>query len=209
MRSGSPLGSGSYRLTLLLVAASIVVGVMTKLGDKPSGLKSQLFISSFWFRDIWQVPWLGLVQIQQGQVWRLITPIFLHFGVTHLLFNMTMLFQLGGAIESRQGTIRLALIVFSAAALSNVAQYLYHGPNFGGMSGVNYALFGYMWMQSRFVPGSGLVMPQELVFLMLFWFVICLSGTVGDVADMAHGAGLACGMILGLMPRWRRIGSTG
>ena len=51
------------------------------------------------------------------------TPMFIHFGVAHLIFNLLWLFQLGSMIEGRQSTWRLAALVFSVEAVTVVAQY--------------------------------------------------------------------------------------
>ena len=62
----------------------------------------------------------------------------------------------GHAEEARQGTWRLASLVVVIAALSNLGQYYVSGPNFFGISGVVYGLFGYIWMKGKFDPASGL-----------------------------------------------------
>ena len=58
-----------------------------------------------------RIGWNGLDDVTHGQVWRLITPIFLHFGLIHLMFNMLMLRQLGAMIEIRRGVWRYLLLV--------------------------------------------------------------------------------------------------
>jgi GlpG protein len=88
------------------------------------------------------------------------------------------------------------------AVTSNVAQYMTGSLRFGGMSGVVYGLFGYIWMKSRYQPGSGFYMPPNTVILMLGWFVLCTTGWIGPVANAAHGVGLVVGAIAG---RWRSV----
>jgi GlpG protein len=141
-----------------------------------------------------------LVAIRRGQVWRLVTPIFLHFGILHLVFNMFWLRDLGGMIELRRGTWRLALIVLAAAVIPNLAQYFWAGPFFGGMSGVVYALFGYVWIKGRYEPHLGLGVSQETAFIMLAWLVLCMTGWVGDIANAAHVAGLVVGVVIAYLP---------
>src|SRR5690606_16541906 len=75
-------------------------------------------------------------EIASGQLWRLVTPIFLHGGILHLVFNMLWLYQLGSAIEHYEGSRLLLLMVMILGALCNTAQYLVSGPAFVGMSGV-------------------------------------------------------------------------
>src|SRR5205814_225667 len=82
-----------------------------------------------------------LSSVRHGQLWRLITPIFLHFSILHLIFNLFWLRDLGAMIETRRGSWRLLAIVLAAAVVGNLAEYAWSGPAFGGMSGVVYALF--------------------------------------------------------------------
>ncbi len=92
---------GSHPLTALLVAVSVAVTLLTGelgIGEPRADLVRLLQISaggSF------------LHEALAGQVWRLITPIFLHFSLLHLLFDMYMLYLLGSIIEARRGTLVL------------------------------------------------------------------------------------------------------
>jgi GlpG protein len=136
----------------------------------------------------------ALKEVREGQVWRLITPIFIHSGPLHLLFNMLWLKDLGGIIEHREGSWKLLSMVAVIAALSNFGQYQWAGPHFGGMSGVVFGLFGYIWIRGRLDPRSGYWMDPNTVGLMIAWFFICAFGIISQVANMAHGVGLAAGM---------------
>jgi GlpG protein len=180
-------------LTYVLIVACVAVAVFSRLG-RDEGVLGPLFIS-----DPGTDSTGFLHDVLAGQVWRLFTPVFIHFGVAHLLFNMLWLFQLGSMIEGRQGHIRFALLVLGLAAGSNIAQYAYAGPSFGGMSGVVYGLFGYIWLRGRFDPASGLFMDRQNVILMVVWFVACFTGLVGPVANGAHAAGVILGAACGYL----------
>ena len=73
----------------------------------------------------------GIEDIVHGEVWRLVTPIFIHFGPLHLLFNMWAMAALGSLIEYRRGTATLALLVLLSAVVSNLGEYLYEVNSFG------------------------------------------------------------------------------
>nr|WP_110687891.1 rhomboid family intramembrane serine protease [Salinicola aestuarinus] len=137
-----------------------------------------------------------------GQLWRLVTPALLHFGWMHIVFNMLWLWYFGRQIEAIQGWRWLAPIVLVAAVGSNLAQYATGTVLFGGMSGVDYALLGYVWLLSRLRPGSGYFVPQMLVVFMLIWMVFTMTdmaGAVGfgNVANEAHLGGLLVGLVVG------------
>jgi GlpG protein len=201
--------------TVALIAASVVVTFLGDFGQANNAVVQALSIAPYHYIE--DKIWFSTSprEIEHGQVWRLVTPIFLHLGPLHLLFNMLMLYQLGGPIEMRRGSVRYLLLVLVLAVLSNLAQYSFGHPvpgtppldwprlpNFGGMSGVIYGLFGYMWMKARYQPELGLYIHPQTVVYLLVWFVLCLTGWLGPVANMAHGGGLLAGIVLGCIPVW-------
>lgn len=177
------------RLTAVLIALSVSVAVLSNFGRDYQVLHL-LFISEY--RQ-------GLSEISNGQLWRLFTPIIIHFGILHIVFNMIWLYQLGSAIEQRQTIKRMAVLVVVIALLSNLAQYFWSGPSFGGMSGVVYGLLAYIWVQGKYNPRAGLGLDQNIAIMMLIWFIICWMGLIGNIANMAHTIGLVTGAILGLL----------
>lgn len=177
-------------LTVILIGLSVAVAVVLKLGADFTFAR-YLFISEYLKA--------GLPEIWHGQIWRLVTPIFIHFGIMHIFFNMLWLRDLGSMIEQRQSSWTLAALVLVIAVASNVGQFLVSGPLFGGMSGVVYGLFGYIWMRGKYDFSSNLFVHPQTVTMMIIWFVVCLVGLVGNVANTAHGVGFAIGMAWGFI----------
>jgi GlpG protein len=198
-----PMGSyGVGPVTLILIFISAVVyyihWVMNH-GDDRSMMR--LFIANFSFDDNGLVYDHSLSEVRHGEIWRLFTPMFLHFSIMHIVFNMLWLRDLGSMIEARQNSFVLLVLVLAVAAGSNCAQFFFSitGPLFGGMSGVVYGLMGYIWIRGKLDPGSGLFLHPSTVTMMIIWFLLCLTGWVGHVANYAHGAGLVMGMAWGAL----------
>ena len=146
--------------------------------------------------------------MRQGQIWRLITPIFLHQGWIHLLFNMSWMYYLGAQIEMRRGTVRFGGLVLLFALASNVLQAVTVGPSFLGMSGVVYGLFGYIWVKILAGLSNEYFLSDFTVFIMLFFLVLGFVGALdsmvgGGVANGAHLGGLLAGMAMGYVPALR------
>jgi GlpG protein len=210
-----PMAVARGPVTRILIVLSVAVTLLTDFGDRGEPLVHRLVLTRPYL-DADRVLHLDALElIRRGEVWRLVTPIFLHFNVVHLLFNMFALNDLGSLIETRRGSRRLALLVLATGVGSNLAQYL--APDlftahpfregfsfFGGMSGVIFGLFGYAWMRGRFDLGSGLALAPGTVSYMLFWMLLCMTGLLGPIANTAHAVGLLAGMLCGVAPYWRR-----
>lgn len=144
----------------------------------------------------------GLAQLLSGELWRLITPIFLHFSAVHLLFNLAVTTDFGRRIETGRGSGRFALIVVLIAVASNLGQFLISGnPVFGGLSGVAYGLLGYVLMsQRRFPEAPAWQVHPGFAWSLLIFLVIFSSGITEPfglyVANAAHWIGLISGALL-------------
>ncbi|WP_153445563.1 rhomboid family intramembrane serine protease GlpG [Vibrio algicola] len=134
---------------------------------------------------------------QEWQIWRWVSHAFLHFSVAHIAFNLLWCWQFGGDIEKKLGSGKLLQIFLVSAALSGAAQYWVGGANFGGLSGVIYALMGYLWIVGWRLPEKGVSVPRPLVIFMLVWLVLGFIQPVMAIANSAHLAGLLSGCVLG------------
>lgn len=198
-----------------LILTCVFVSVVTGFGTNKR-IVDKLFISTFEAHDVdhfdgevpagWQHVRNRLIRshlrddLRRGEIWRLVTPIFIHFGFLHLLFDMYWLYVLGCEIEIRRKSWRLLGLVIIAAIASNVGQYyVYRWPIFGGMSGVDLALFGYVWMKGLYDPELGMSLSRQTVMFMLLYLVFTVQSDL-SIAHAAHLIGLATGMTVALLP---------
>jgi len=197
----APRGSERIQVTVIITALCMVVTLGTNYG-KQFEMTNEVRIA----------PAGGdLSNILHGEVWRIFTPMFLHFNLLHLGFNIYMFWILGGVIERIRGSWTLLALILLIAMPSNLIQYSLSGGNFGGLSGVVYGLFGYLWMRSVFLPEDGFYMPESIVLQMIVWAMLGLTGNmfgltdaVGAIANGAHFGGLFAGMFMGILPKlWK------
>ena len=212
---GPPLGMTKMtkmtKMTIGLILACVAIALYTRLNASAPQMRP-FYISEYFFtpatgdsqhlysNSIQQG--LGfLPEVRSGQIWRLLTPIFIHFSLMHIIFNMMMLKELGGFIETRFGALYLLALVLATGIISNLGQALCGGPTFGGMSGVDYGLFGFLWIRGRFDPRATWKLNSNTIIILLVWlglgFTHLLKDVVGNVANAAHTAGLAVGMLWG------------
>lgn len=181
-------------VTMTMLALSGLVAAVSLLGERTDKI-------AFLFFTVMPADML-LPEIQSGQVWRLITPIFVHFGILHLLFNMSMWWSWGQLIEVRKGLRFFLPLVLASAVASNLVQYgwtLLTEPHavvlFGGMSGVLYALFGYAYTKGRIDPLDGIGVPDNTAMQLIGWLLLCMTGFLGSIANGAHVGGLVFGVL--------------
>lgn len=160
------------------------------------------------------LPWLTIVPVDggdcdmqmlslrevlgSGQVWRLVTPIFIHFGIAHLLFNAAVVIEFGRRIERGAGVAVLLGLTLVIAVASNVAQFLVSGAVlFGGLSGVAYGLFAFVVVRGRFSASPHWRVNPAFSVAVVVILVLMSTGVtevVGlHIANAAHWVGLFIG----------------
>jgi GlpG protein len=131
--------------------------------------------------------------------WRLIGPAFFHFSWLHIVFNTMWWWQLGGAIEKALGKTSLINLLLISAIFSNLGQFIVSGQNFGGLSGVVYALMGFVWWYGYLAPEKGLSLSKPIVGFLLFWLVLGFADLLPiNMANTAHLLGLMSGCLYAL-----------
>lgn len=156
--------------------------------------------------------------IRQGEIWRLITPVLLHGGFLHILFNMAWLWMLGKQIEERLGKFRYLILSIVVGIIGNIAQYLISGPVFLGYSGIVVGMVGFIWMRQRIAPWEGYPLQRSVVvFITLFVVAMFAIELVSmgleffhitnlslGIANTAHIIGGVAGMLLARFPFFSR-----
>ncbi len=133
---------------------------------------------------------------ESGEWWRVFGPALIHFSLLHIAFNLLWWWSLGSQIERSFGWSALLLLFLFSASISNIAQLLVSGANFGGLSGVVYALVGCVWWLGWLKPQWGLGLPKPIVGFMLVWLMIGFVEVLPiNMANTAHAVGLVCGCI--------------
>jgi len=211
MRGKWGTGTASQRktFTMALFILCVVVSLFSNFANAERGIgrtiHEQLSFARLTREDVKEDPFY---EIRHGEVWRLVTPIFLHGSILHLVFNMLWLFYFGAMIESRRSSLQLALMVLGLAVFTNVVEAMLpsewgasaHGI---GMSGVVYGLFGYIWLKMILSPGEGFYVSQFVIIVFVGYAVLGVTGvldnsTMGHRVDhWAHGLGLVGGAAIG------------
>lgn len=136
---------------------------------------------------------------QYGEIWRWLTPAFVHFSITHISFNLILWWYIGGPIEQRLGVKKLLQILLIAAVASNYMQAFFSDNNFGGLSGVVYALVGYAWLLGERTPQRGVGLERSLMIVSVVWLFVGYFDILGiSIANAAHLTGLVVGLLLAL-----------
>lgn len=189
-----PRGETSFNL--LIVCVVIYLASYSNFGD---ALYRNLFIAN--------VESSFLYEVGRGQIWRLLTPIFLHLSFLHIVFNMLWFKDLGYLIENIFGKYFLIKFIVVSGIVSNLLQYFVSGPQFGGMSGVLYAMLGFIWVHKKINMSFEYSLPKFDIAMMIGWFFLCLTGALGPIANTAHGAGLVTGILTAVLInfKWDKI----
>ena len=133
----------NYYKPIILVA--IVIAITSNFGSLISVIEpltfTKIIISTQGYVSISD---LNQTYVIENNWWRMITPIFIHFSLAHLVFNCLWIYILGEKIENFDGSFIFISLALFSGILSNFLQYVMtHSSLFGGLSGVIYGLLGF------------------------------------------------------------------
>lgn len=134
--------------------------------------------------------------ILAGQIWRLVTPVFIHAGIAHIFVNMYSLFALGPPVERFFGTARM-LAVYLLSGISGVVFSLAFNPYPSvGASGAIFGLLGalsmFLYMNRGLFGQAGGMQLRQLLLVGALNLLISLSPGIdlwGHVGGLVAGAG--------------------
>jgi membrane associated rhomboid family serine protease len=149
-------------------------------------------------------------EINQGEIWRLVTPIFLHFGLLHLAFNYYALWIVGPQVEKLYGASRFLLLYVLTGIAGVLASYWYHPIGVSaGASGAIFGLFGVLLIFSfryrKTIPaffskalGKGILLTVGIN--------LAIGFMIEQVDTSAHLGGLIAGGLLATVVPFQRPG---
>lgn len=200
-------------LTLTLLLISVAVSLTTNfMRPRPSNKIGHMMIEQLSFvsrSDYVKSGHNPAASLKRGQIWRAVTPVFLHGFPLHLVMNMIGLVMLGRITERLVGTPRYALMFLLLAALPMLLACLMPpsldgSPNTVGISGVVYGLAAYLWIVSMNRPELGFRIPGGFIAFLLIFIVLGFLGILPGISNWGHLGGFVVGLALAQVDLIRR-----
>ena len=137
-------------------------------------------------------------------LWQLVTYMFLHGGIFHILFNMLTLFMFGNDLERLWGTRRFLQYYFATGIGAGICSWLVSMNSWAGIIGASGAIYGLLLAYGLTYPNRvvylNFLLPVKVKWLVLIMgavaFVNSVSGSEPGVANIAHLGGMLVGFLL-------------
>ncbi|HXG67032.1 MAG TPA: rhomboid family intramembrane serine protease [Blastocatellia bacterium] len=183
-----------YFFSMLILTINIILFALMGVVELRSGGGPEAFFKSASGAVLYDFGGFWTPGVAKGQLWRLVTPIFLHIGIIHLLFNSIALYQIGPQVEETFGSQKFILIYLVTGVVGFIASYPFN-LNGAGASGAIFGLIGllavYGW-RMRSTAGRALMRS------MLIWAAIgFIYGMAIGANNAAHAGGMIAGAALG------------
>lgn len=178
--------------TFLLLAATIGVFLITRVSPD---LRGDVAF------ELAQVN----ARVATGEWYRIFSPVLVHANITHILFNMWALYQLGPAVERRVGALSYLGLYLAAAGWGGAFAFQFGGLGdvLVGASGAIFGLFG-LWLHSAFRlrdTAFGRNLLSSLGFTLLL--NAALPFLIPGISWQGHLGGLVAGIVIGEL--WSRV----
>lgn len=189
-----------YPINALLILMSLLVALLTGLGSQYTSLSWFSFLPIEVNGNYLTTTRFEYV-LENYQYWRLVTPIFIHFSMMHIAFNLLWVWDIGRKVERVIGSYLYLALVLVTALASNYLQYMdLKTPLFGGMSGVVYAIIGFAWLVAKLVPNCPNMISKPIMIFLMLWLALGYTSImeqigIGKMANTAHLVGLICGLV--------------
>jgi rhomboid protease GluP len=190
--SGQALVSPSFLITTGLIGLNVLVFVVMVLRGVspflPSPQQAIAFGADY-----------GPLTLN-GQWWRLVTSMFVHFGIVHIGLNMWCLWNLGRAAEQLMGRASYLLAYFVSGIFSSIASVYWHPM--GASAGASGAIFGMAGVLVSYVylkktPSHLQINRKMLGSLGTFIAYNLAFGALPGISNAAHIGGLVMGLAVG------------
>jgi membrane associated rhomboid family serine protease len=190
--------------SLVMVASAIVGGPRAILGagtwslfGSPTPLTEWGAVLGYaWYDE-------AIHGVAEGEWYRLVTAMFLHYGVVHLLLNMMLVAQVGRYLEVQLGPLRFAVLYLLAGFGGNVAAYAFQ-PGNQMSAGASTATFGLIIavivVNRRLVRDSGPMM-STLIMNLIFTFTVPGISIAGHVGGLVTGGLVTAALVYPKLPQ--------
>lgn len=142
------------------------------------------------------------------EVWRFITPIFLHGGLAHLLYNIFALALFGSMLERLIGSKRFLIVFFISGILANLISVNFYESSLGA-SGAIFGVIGAIVFIRPLMMIFAFGFPMPMFIAGILWATGDLIGffysTGGNTANIAHLSGMFFGLIFGAIYRKKAL----
>lgn len=137
--------------------------------------------------------------ITHGEYWRLLTPVFLHGGLTHVLFNSFALVLFGPALEQMLGKFKFIILYFLAGIVGNIGTYLINPEMFQVHIGASGAIYGILGLYVFMIAFRKHLMDHSSTQIVMVILVVGLIMTFlrSNINVSAHIFGFIGGFALG------------
>lgn len=138
-----------------------------------------------------------------GEYWRAVAAMFLHANVIHWAANSWALYQLGRLYEMMFGSFRFTVTYLVTGIIASIASSLWmHGPSVGASGAILGILGAFIFSIKRHPQWRNQPWTKSLLRQLVFWagVNIVLGFSMKNIDNVAHIAGLASGLLIGMVP---------
>lgn len=177
-----------FYLSYVIIAVNVLIWIFTEYYSKKYDTDAN-FIFGAKFNPL----------IMRGEYWRLITPMFLHGDIFHIMFNSYSTYAIGPTVEKLFGGARFLVIYFFAGIMGNIASFAFSTHMSVGASGAIFGLLGalvYLIRKDRriFKSSFGMGIVVTIVYNLIYGFLNARIDNFAHIGGLIGGYAVAVGV---------------